>query len=325
MADIVSWGILGCGDVTEIKSGPALAKTPRSRLHAVMRRDGAKARDYAKRHGVAKSYDTVDALLADDDVTAVYIATPPASHRELAIRALESGRPVLVEKPMALNADECAAMADASARTGQSLMIAYYRRALPRFERLREIVQSGVIGLARAVEVRHRLTPDAGPPQSWKRNPAVNGGGLFVDMHPHTLDWLNYVFGPVEHIRGDAGGNGGGNENYGAETSVVFSARFPGNVVASGSCVYDTVTDADRVTIIGDAGEVSMSFFRPGPIKIRAAQETQEDIVDPPHVHGPFVERVVAHLLDGAPNPCTAQDGARATAMVDEILKQRRG
>jgi len=325
MADSVSWGILGCGDVTEIKSGPALAKTPRSQLHAVMRRDGGKARDYAKRHDVAKSYDTVDALLADDDVTAIYIATPPASHMELTIRALDSGRPVLVEKPMALNADECAAMADASARTGQPLMIAYYRRALPRFERLREIVQSGVIGQPRAVEVRHRLTADAGPPQAWKRDPAINGGGLFVDMHPHTLDWLNYVFGPAEHISGDAGGSKGEGGERSAETSVVFSARFPGGVVASGSCVYDTVTDADRVTIIGDAGEVSMSFFRPGPIKLRAAHDTQEDIADPPHVHGPLIERVVAHLLDGAPNPCGADDGARATAMIDQILKQRRG
>lgn len=319
MTETVSWGIIGCGDVTEVKSGPALARAPRSRLHAVMRRDGAKARDYAQRHGAPKAYDSVDALLADDAVTAVYVATPPSSHKDLAVRALESGRPVLVEKPMALDAEECAAMTAAAARTGRTLTVAYYRRALPRFERLREIVRSGALGAPRAIEVRHRMTTETSPPQDWKRDAAVNGGGFFVDIQAHTLDWLSSVFGPPEAIGGEAGGDGP------VETAVAFAARFPGDVVATGSCVYDATTNADRVTIIGTGGEVSMPFFRAGPIKLRVGtSESEELIPDPPHVHEPLVTRMIAALLDGAPNPCDGEAGAQATRMIDAILANRR-
>jgi predicted dehydrogenase len=76
----IRWGIIGCGDVTEIKSGPAFNKVANSKLVAVMRRDSAKAADYAKRHHVPKWYDDASKLINDPEVNAIYIATPPLQH-----------------------------------------------------------------------------------------------------------------------------------------------------------------------------------------------------------------------------------------------------
>src|SRR5882757_10269989 len=104
---LIRWGIIGCGDVTEVKSGPALQRATGSALVAVMRRDRAKAEDYARRHGVARAYDDAAALIADPDVDAVYVATPPSSHAAYTLAAARAGKPVYVEKPMALSHAEC--------------------------------------------------------------------------------------------------------------------------------------------------------------------------------------------------------------------------
>ncbi|RYY65433.1 MAG: Gfo/Idh/MocA family oxidoreductase, partial [Chitinophagaceae bacterium] len=100
--DTIRWGIIGCGDVTEHKSGPAFNKVANSRLIAVMRRDAAKAKDYAERHGVPKYYSEAQLLIEDPDIDAIYIATPPDSHERYALAAIAAGKPVYVEKPMAL-------------------------------------------------------------------------------------------------------------------------------------------------------------------------------------------------------------------------------
>ena len=142
----VRWGIIGCGDVTEVKSGPAFQKTPHSELIAVMRRNGDKAADYARRHHVPKWYDDADKLISDPDVNAVYVATPPDSHAEYAIKAMQAGKPVYVEKPMAMNAAECHNMIETSRQTGMPLFVAYYRRAQPYFVKIKQIIDLPAIG-----------------------------------------------------------------------------------------------------------------------------------------------------------------------------------
>lgn len=131
----VRWGIIGCGDVTEVKSGPAFQKAERSELVAVMRRNGALAADYAKRHGVPKWYDDAEQLIHDPDVDAVYIATPPHAHKDYTLKVAAAGKPVYVEKPMALNAQECREMVEACRSAGVPLFVAYYRRAQPQIGR----------------------------------------------------------------------------------------------------------------------------------------------------------------------------------------------
>ena len=143
---IVRWGIIGCGDVTEVKSGPALQKADNSALVAVMRRDGAKAKDYAERHGVPKWYDDAEALINDPEVDAVYIATPPDSHMSYTLAVAKTGKPVYVEKPMARNFAECQTIIDTGKDTGVPLFAADYWRTLPWFLKIRVLLDSGTVG-----------------------------------------------------------------------------------------------------------------------------------------------------------------------------------
>ena len=135
----VHWGIIGVGDVTEVKSGPAFYKSGYSELIAVMRRNAEKAADYAKRHNVPKWYSDGSKLINDPAVDAVYIATPPDSHASYAIEAMRAGKPAYVEKPMAKSYAECQEMLKVSEETGMPLYVAYYRRTLPAFLKAKEL------------------------------------------------------------------------------------------------------------------------------------------------------------------------------------------
>ncbi|WP_282607708.1 Gfo/Idh/MocA family protein [Pelagibius sp. Alg239-R121] len=314
----VQWGIVGCGEVTEVKSGPALQKAARSSVTAVMRRDGEKAADYARRHGIGKSYDSAQELIDDPDVNAVYVATPPASHCELTLAALKAGKPVLVEKPMSLSLNEGKIMSAAAREAGQSLVIAFYRRALPRFERMREIIQDGTIGVPRCVSVVHRMKPDHKSADNWRLDPKIGGGGYFADMQSHTIDWLSYVFGPANSVQAQVRRQ---SRSHAAEDLVAFSLGYD-DVVASGLCTYSVSEQAESVTVLGDKGSVSMGFFRPSKITLTTAEGVQElDLPDPPHVHQPFVEKMVAHLLDDAANPCSPEVGLRTMGVLDQIYQ----
>ena len=209
----VNWGIVGCGNVCERKSGPAMYKTPHSALAAVMRRDAEKAADFARRHNVPKSYTDAAALIADPEVDIVYVATPPGTHRELAVQALEAGKPVYVEKPMAMNHAECLEMIAAAEKAGQKLFVAYYRRALPYFLKVKELLDGGSVGQPLTAEVR-LLRPerpeDRDPARlPWRLRREVGGEGYFHDLAPHTLDILDFLLGEIADARGCKSNLGG--------------------------------------------------------------------------------------------------------------------
>ena len=201
----VRWGIIGCGDVTEVKSGPALQKAAGSALVAVMRRDLAKAQDYARRHGVPRVHERADDLIADPEVDAVYIATPPSMHCELALAVAAAGKPCLVEKPMALTHAECRRMVDAFAARNRPLWVAYYRRALPRFLLVRDLLAAGAIGRVTSVHVEVLAPLAAGEAAvNWRFDPDVAGAGLFFDLGSHCFDLLDFLVGPITGVSGAA-------------------------------------------------------------------------------------------------------------------------
>ena len=173
------WGFIGCGSVTEKKSGPALANTPGSRVVAVMRRNAALAEDYARRHAIPRWYADADALIADPEVNAVYVATPPSTHMHYALQAIAAGKPVYIEKPMAMNHDECQRIIAASARSGVPVFVAYYRRALPRFAQVKQLLDSGAIGTPRSVRATlHRPhSAAAASPDFWRTIPPSPAAG----------------------------------------------------------------------------------------------------------------------------------------------------
>ncbi|MGY0036881.1 Gfo/Idh/MocA family protein [Pedobacter sp. NJ-S-72] len=199
MQNVIKWGMIGCGDVTEVKSGPAFNKVPNSRLVAVMSRNAAKAEDYAKRHQVPKWYNSTQELIDDPEINAIYIATPPLSHLELTIAALKAGKSVYVEKPMAVNADAGKKMVEAAAQSNGKLTIAHYRREQPVFKKIKALIDEQVIGTVKFVTLDYlqpSLTPKelADPKIQWRLDPAIAGGGLFHDIAPHQLDLMLYFF-----------------------------------------------------------------------------------------------------------------------------------
>src|SRR6476659_37577 len=205
---IIRWGIIGCGTVTEVKSGPGFQRANHSQLVAVMRRNGDLAKDYARRHGVPRWYDSAKDLIDDPTVDAVYIATPPAFHKEYTLLSAQVGKPVYVEKPMALNFQECRQMIDACQAAGVPLFVAYYRRALARFLKIKQLLDTQAIGEPRFVNItlyqpvaQDELTPQTLP---WRVIPELAGGGRFVDLASHMLDILDHLLGPIRAVHGFA-------------------------------------------------------------------------------------------------------------------------
>lgn len=318
----VQWGIIGCGDVTEKKSGPAFAKAKGSKLLAVMRRDAAKAKDYATRHEVPKWYSDAGALLRDPDVNAVYIATPPAFHLKYTLMAAEAGKPVYVEKPMAVNLKECQSMVDTCRRKGVPLYVAYYRRALPRFVKVKELIDSGVLGEVHSFHILLHQPPkegDQGPQTSWRVDPEVAGGGYFIDLAPHTLDFIDYLFGPIVDVSGFAGNKAG---LYAAEDNVAAVFRTKGHQLGTGLWSFSTENEADEVRINGTKGYLTFASFADEPIHLRTRDQQEDFMIETPqHVQQPLIQLVVDELLGRGSCPSSGKSALRTTRVTDEILK----
>ncbi|MDN5789328.1 MAG: Gfo/Idh/MocA family oxidoreductase [Micrococcales bacterium] len=326
----VRWGIIGVGAVTEVKSGPGFQQAQRSELVAVMRRDGDRARDYARRHDVPRWYDDADALIHDPGVDAVYVATPPDSHAHYAIRVLEASKPVYVEKPMARTASECEAMLAASTRAGRPLFVAYYRRAMPRFVTVRELVEGGAIGTVHAVSIRNLRRPGAGEAgatseasgQVWRVNPQVSGGGHFVDLASHTLDLLDHLLGPVAHATGAATNRAG---RYAAEDLVTASFTFESGVLGNGLWCYDAGEEVEVVDLVGSEGTLSFSIFGGEPLRLRTPRGDREiEAPKPATVQLPLIQSVVDELTGQGSCPSTGTSAIRTTRVIDAVLADYR-
>jgi predicted dehydrogenase len=320
----VKWGIIGCGDVTEVKSGPAFNQVNGSQLVAVMRRDGAKAQDYARRHGVPRWYDVADHLINDPEVNAVYVATPPGSHAEYTVKAARAGKPVYVEKPMARSHAECQEMIRACAEAGVPLFTAYYRRRLPMFLKIKELLDAGAIGDVRLVNLRlyHPPHPDDYSPEAlpWRVQPEIAGGGYFFDLASHQFDFLDYVLGPVGPVQGSVGNQAG---LYPAEDVVTANFRFESGVFGSGVWCF-TVPPAlktDHTEIVGSEGRIMYSTFRKELLRLETGTGTETfDLPYPPHVQQPLIQTIMDELLGRGRCPSTGITAARTSWVLEEIV-----
>jgi predicted dehydrogenase len=322
--DKINWGMIGCGNVTEKKSGPAFSKIPNSSLVAVMGRSAEKAADYAQRHGVGKWYTSVDELINDPEINAIYIATPPNVHLEYATKAMQAGKAVYVEKPMALNAAECEAMNQVSRDTGVPLFVAYYRRTLPYFVKIKELIDQKVIGDIRLVTVQIHYNPHseetgANAQPRWRVDPAISGGGHFHDLASHQFDFLEYVLGPIKTAQGIARNQAG---LYHADDIVVANFEFESGVLGTGSWCYTLNKEQrlDESQLIGSKGKITFSFFEKFTIKVETETGVEEfNIPYPEHVQQLLIETIVQELLGKGQCPSTGETGARANGIMDAI------
>jgi 1,5-anhydro-D-fructose reductase (1,5-anhydro-D-mannitol-forming) len=319
---MIGWGIIGCGDVTEVKSGPGLQKARGSRLIAVMRRNGALAADYARRHGVASSYDDAERLISDPRVDAVYIATPPGAHTEYALRVCAAGKPAYVEKPMARNHAECRSMISAFEKAEVPLFVAYYRRALPRFQKAQELVVSGAIGRAVAVTYRfaapHHVGLEAGR-LPWRVQAEHAGGGLLLDLGSHTLDILDFILGPLSSVRGAAVNVVSA---HAVEDTVAMSFTTAAGVTGSALWSFASAERADEICFMGTEGELTLSTFGDEPLTLRRSSGTEHfDLPNPPHIQQPLIQTIVDELEGHGRCPSTGASAARTSLVMDQVLE----
>ncbi|UBM58531.1 Gfo/Idh/MocA family oxidoreductase [Marinilongibacter aquaticus] len=328
---MIKWGIIGVGDVCELKSGPALQKAEGSALVAVMRRTAHLAEDFAKRHGVPKFYSDAEQLINDPEINAVYIATPPDSHAHYTQMAARAGKAVYVEKPMARNYGECTAMVEACKQAGVPLFVAYYRRALPNFLKIKELIENGSIGDIRFVDIRvHKsLHPDivgqSENESNWRTKPEIAGAGYFYNLASHQLDFFDFLFGPIVRAQGFAANYGG---LYAAEDTTLGSFVFENGVIGQGSWCFASAleSETEKSVIYGSKGRIEFPFFSDFNVDVFIDREEPKRLKFemPEHIQQPLIQMMVDELNNKGKtkSPSTGESGARTNWVLEQICQR---
>ena len=321
----INWGFIGCGEVTEKKSGPAFNEVEGSQVVAVMSRSENKARSYAERHHIRKWYTDAQELIDDPDVNAIYIATPPSSHATFAIMAMRAGKPVYIEKPLAASYNDCIRINRISEQTGVPCFVAYYRRYLPYFQKVKEIIQNGTIGKVINVQLRFSVPPRDLDYKNekelpWRLQPDIAGGGYFYDLAPHQIDLLQNIFGVITRAHGYPANRA---HLYKAEDTVSACFFFENGVTGSGSWCFVGHESAkeDCIEIIGDKGSLSFSVFTYEPIVLITSEGKQSITVpNPSYVQLPIIKHVIEHLQGIGHCDCTSISATPVNWVLDRIL-----
>jgi 1,5-anhydro-D-fructose reductase (1,5-anhydro-D-mannitol-forming) len=316
----IRWGIIGCGDVCEIKSGPAFNKVDDSRLVAVMRRDLAKAEDFARRHGVPKFYNDAEQLIRDPDINAIYIATPPSSHEMYLEMALREGKPVYVEKPVSTDADCCERMIGFSRKYSGRVSVAHYRRGLPLYREVKRMIGEGIIGKVLLVDIKVLKTPVQPNADLWRVDPSISGGGFFHDLSPHQLDILLWIFG--EPLR-TSGQSKNILKHYNAPDLVTVEAEYSSGVKLRGVWAFNVSESEalEKCEIIGEKGKISFSFFKNSDLELSTDQGNQIVAMQyPENIQQPMIDAVTKYFLKMGPNPCSLEEALVGMKMIDATV-----
>lgn len=320
----IVWGIIGAGDVCEKKSAPAMHKIKNSRIKAVMRRNFSKAQDFAKRHNIPHVYETAEEMLADEEINAIYIATPPNVHKKLTIKAAKAGKSVYVEKPMAINYSECKAMIMVCEQLKVPLFVAYYRRALPNFLKVKELLAQKAIGDVRFVQVNLFKPLPANTTntekENWRVQPEISGGGLFHDLASHQFDILDFLLGKINSASGHTVNQA---KQYPADDMVTASFKFQSGVVGSGTWCFNAhaSSETDSITIFGSKGRIEFATFVHGKVSLQCDDKKDEifNYIMPDHIQQPLIQTIVDELLNEGNCVSTGKTAARASWVLDQV------
>jgi len=320
--DNIRWGLIGCGKVVENKSGAAFNTASGSSICAIMRRDITKAKESAEKLNAKKWYDNIDDLLADNEVNAVYIATPPGLHLEQALKCCKAKTPTYIEKPFARNYEEAMQITKMFEEARVPLYVAHYRRALPKFIKIKEILQSGEIG--NICEVDFRLNRKYNYEEihnTWLYNTKLSGGGKFFDIAPHTIDIMVYLFGNFVEINGIATNN---NKEYDVEDVVVMSFKTELGVIGTANFNSLALDKKDKMIVYGTKGKVEFSIHGNGEIIVTTVNEERRiEINNPNLIQENMIRNVVNSLLTGEnKNICMAKDALETYRIIDSVLEK---
>jgi predicted dehydrogenase len=259
----IRWGVLGTGPMATAFVR-ALGRAPGASVRAVWSfREGAAA-EFAARWGVARSYGSVDNLFADPEVDVVYVATVNTTHHDLCLRALDAGKPVLCEKPFALNAAEARAVVARARERKLFCMEAMWTRFLPAVVRLRQLLDDGAIGAPRLLSAQVGF-PFVTDPAGRLHDPAL-GGGALLDMGVYLVSLAFHLFGPAESAVGRATLGATGVDEADAFVLAHTGGRL--SVLA----VSTATATPNEASVMGSAGEVRLhEILSPARLSLRTA------------------------------------------------------
>jgi predicted dehydrogenase len=241
------------------------------------------------------------------------------------MEAMRAGKPVYVEKPMARNYAECKEMLRVSEETGIPVWVAYYRRTLPAFLKVKELIEQDTIGKTLMINVKlYKQADERGKmlnEMHWHVFPEIAGAGHLFDLASHQFDFLDFVFGPVTDVKGKASNIAG---LYPAEDTVSGSWKHESGVLGSGSwCfVVDESSEKDEIEIIGEKGKISLPCFAKGKLKLTTKSGTEElEFSNPEHISQNLVKQVIGELRGEGKCVSTGISAARTSWVLDEIVK----
>ena len=318
---LLRWGFIGCGAVTEQKSGPAFQQVTGSTVTAVMSRSYHKARDYADRHQIPRAHDRIEELINDTSVDAIYIATPPGAHIQPALAAAEAGKPAYIEKPLARTYDEALSIVQAFEEKGVPLFVAYYRRALPKVQTLQALLRHEAIGPVHSFQVTLQKPQPVVSDTSelpWRLRPEVAGGGLFMDLAPHAIDLIQYLLGAVTTVQASV-------QNFSQIAAVEdhVSAVFTldNGVTGVGQWDFSGANYADEMVIRGERGTLAFGIHSTDPLVV--CNENGEQSIPhetPAVIQEPMISDVVGAINGRAQHATNAHSAARVNWVTDQIL-----
>jgi len=319
MKKVIKWGMVGTGDVTEVKSGPGFYKAKNSALYAVTNRTFEKAVDYAERHNVEKVYANIDEMIADKSIDAIYIATPPSSHKAYAIKCAEAKIPCYIEKPVAMSYAEHLEIMQAFEKTNTKAFAAYYRREHERFKKVKELIESGAIGDVRFVHTSlyRQASESEKLNESWRIQPEISGGGIFMDVGVHQLDILDFIFGVIKDVKVFSANKGG---FYAPEDTISAAFRFENGVQMTADWCFAAGVSKDEIEIVGSDGRITLSCFGVDSVVHETAISREVFEFEPPkHVHQPLIQTIVDELNGEGSCPSTLKDALNTALVCDKI------
>ena len=324
MAMKIRWGLVGCGDIARKRVAPAIVDGEHCELIAVSRARPELAESFAREFGARRWYGEYEEMLRDDDIDAIYIATPVDVHRDQTIAAANAGKHVLCEKPMALDVAECDEMVSTCENRRVRLGVAYYRHFYPVIERIKVILASGEIGKPAFVELRafDRFNPPAGADRYWLLEPTRSGGGPMMDFGCHRLEILMNVLGEPSGISGATTKAAFTREVEDTATALLtFPSGCQGVVVVT----HAAFAQRDTLEIYGSEGSLHVGVLNEGTLQIvtRDGERTEEL---PPHknLHQPLVDDFARAILEGRSPGVDGHAGRNVSIALAQIYNQSR-
>jgi len=289
---------------------PAIQVEKRSRLYGLVTRDPAKAAPYG-----VHTWPTLDEALADPAVDAVYVGTPVFLHAPQTIQSFRAGKHVLCEKPMAMNETEARSMLQAAEHCGKTFGVAYYRRAYPKVQRAKQLLEAGAIGKPVIAELTCHSWFDGQGSRGWLVDPAKAGGGPLFDIASHRIDVLNFLFGQPARVAGQLSNIV---HHYAVEDNATVMIEYPGGVRGVVDVRWHSKISRDESPIRGTEGEMELSPLN-GPDLVYPG--SREHL--PPHenLHYPIIENFVNAALDHTPLLASGQ----SSFWTDWITQRVRG